>query len=160
MKNQLILVNEKDKIIGKENEENAHEKHMLHRAVHVIVFNSAGEMFCRKRNSNKKVHPGYWSTSTGRHVFAGETYKQAGKESLKSIGITVPIKYFGKMRVVDNEENEISAIYTCKYDGKIKLDRKEVENGKFLSKKAIAVLLTKKNVTTHLRKTVKLFWKS
>jgi len=61
---------------------------LLHKVVHVIVFNSKGDLLLQKRSMNKDVAPGKWDTSIGGHVNASETLDAALKrESEEELGI-------------------------------------------------------------------------
>jgi len=52
---------------------------MLHRVVHILVFNSKGEILLQKRATHKDVAPGKWDTSVGGHIMPGEDIVNAAK---------------------------------------------------------------------------------
>ena len=64
-------------MIGREPRSVVHARGLRHRAVHVLVFNSAGELFLQKRSMTKDNDPGLWDSSCSGHVDAGETYDEA-----------------------------------------------------------------------------------
>ncbi len=45
----LAVVDERDEVIGEERRDRIHEKALRHRAIHVLIFNSAEEVFLQKR---------------------------------------------------------------------------------------------------------------
>ena len=56
---------------------------LLHKVVHVLVFNDAGNLLLQKRSMNKDVAPGKWDTSVGGHVSPGEDLKTAALREMK-----------------------------------------------------------------------------
>ena len=47
------VVNDRDEVIGQEPRPEVHRLGLRHRAVHVLVFNSRGEVFLQKRSMKK-----------------------------------------------------------------------------------------------------------
>ena len=48
MKEEIFdVVNERDEVIGHEPRSEVHRLGLMHRAVHVLVFNAAGQVFCK-----------------------------------------------------------------------------------------------------------------
>ena len=112
MSENLVLVNEQDRVLGKVGVKEAHEEGILHRTVHIFIVNTEGKLFCRQRSLKKKVYPGYWSTSVGVHVSPGESYHETAKRGLvNTLGIDCDLKPIGKSRIKDESENEISATF-------------------------------------------------
>ena len=73
----LDIVDENDNVIGKASKEEIYRKLLLHRIVHIFIFNNKGEMALQLRSKDKSFCPGYWSTVEGGHVQSGETYEEA-----------------------------------------------------------------------------------
>ena len=68
MEEAVILVNERDEVIGKESKAKAHHKAgVLHRAFSVLVFNSNRELLIQKRAQDKVTFPGVWANSCCSH---------------------------------------------------------------------------------------------
>ena len=44
------VVNDDDEIIGRELRSIVHARGLLHRAVHILVYNAAGQLFLQKRS--------------------------------------------------------------------------------------------------------------
>ena len=44
------VVNERDEVIGQQPRSEVHRLGLMHRAVHVLVFNAAGQVFLQKRS--------------------------------------------------------------------------------------------------------------
>ncbi len=160
MSELINIVNEKDKIVGKTEIEEAHRKNFLHRAVHIFVINSEGKLFCRRRSFNKPRYRGYWSTGVGAHVLSGQTYSKVALKALKeTLGISCKLKMIGKARVHDKYENEISATYIGYSNKKLRFNKRQIEGGEFFTIKEIKKLTKQKNVTPHLKHSLKLYLK-
>ena len=85
----LDVVTEKGEVIKTLPRSRIHgDPSLLHKVVHVLVFNSKGELILQKRSMIKDVAPGKWDTSVGGHVNAGETLKDAVmREMEEELGI-------------------------------------------------------------------------
>ena len=84
------VVDETDKVIAQAARREVHARGWRHRAVHVLVFNWAGELFLQKRAPSKDTAPGAWDSSASGHVEAGEGYDAcAVRELREEIGLRV-----------------------------------------------------------------------
>ena len=93
----LDIVNKNDKVIGKALKEQVYKKSLIHRIVHVLIFNNRGEMALQLRSKKVSFCPNHWSTTVGGHVQSGETYKIAAiREYKEELGTTSNIKIFSK----------------------------------------------------------------
>ena len=82
------VVNERDEVIGQATRQEVHRLGLLHRAVHVLVFNSSGQVFLQKRSLKKDRQPGVWDSSASGHVDRGEDYDAcAARELREEIGL-------------------------------------------------------------------------
>ena len=52
------VVNTEDEVVGTEKRSVVHRKQLMHRAIHVFVFNAEGQLYLQKRSLNKDVSPG------------------------------------------------------------------------------------------------------
>jgi len=83
----LDIVSEDDVVIGKDTRENIHQKHLIHRGIHVLVINRQKEILLQKRSKLVDYYPGYFDASVGVHVLSGETYEQAAvRETQEELG--------------------------------------------------------------------------
>src|SRR5882672_4757083 len=84
------VVNERDEVIGQRTRGEVHRLGLLHRAVHVLVFNGRGELFLQKRSMQKDKFPGAWDSSASGHLDSGEDYDAcAVRELREEIGLKV-----------------------------------------------------------------------
>ncbi len=124
----------------------AHEKGLVHSAVHVWIVNFKNEILLQKRAENKRFHPGLWDMSAAGHVSAGETSLVAGqRETKEELGLDIPESDFVFLCTIEDHtvfndgayiNNEFDDVYVARVDVKIsdiKLSDGEVEKVKFLS---------------------------
>lgn len=139
VKEYFDIIDKSGKIIGKATREECHQnKSLAHRTVHVLVFNSKGELFLQKRSMDKDIQPGKWDTSVGGHVDLGETFDQAVKRELREeLGIKVAVEHIYDYWMYSEVETEYVRTYLCTYDGDIKIDAKEISEGRFWTKTEI-----------------------
>lgn len=81
-KEQVILVDEHDGVIGTMEKMEAHEKGLLHRAFSVFIFNPRGEMLIHQRAIEKYHSGGLWTNACCSHPRKGETIEEAAHRRL------------------------------------------------------------------------------
>jgi isopentenyldiphosphate isomerase len=109
---------------------------LIHRVVHVLVFNSRGELLLQKRSMNKDVAPGKWDTSVGGHLNPGEDpLNGARRETKEELGIVVEEPKFLYTYIHTNSyETELVYTYSCLYEGSpIRFNPGEIDEIKFWS---------------------------
>ena len=85
------VVDDQDRVLRQEARADVHRQRLLHRAVHVLVFNPAGDVYLQRRSAAQDTYPLRWTTSCSGHVDAGEDYdtavlRELGEElGLKSV---------------------------------------------------------------------------
>ena len=106
---------------------------LLHRVVHVLLFNKKGELLLQKRSTNKDVAPGKWDTSVGGHVNPGENIHIAAKRELKEeLGITrCRIEFLHEYIFSNHIESELVSTFTCVYNGNLIFNKDEIDGIKF-----------------------------
>ncbi len=130
------LVDEHDIVIGTGDREDFHgNPSMIHRVVHVLVFDSSGELYLQKRSLTKDVQPGKWDTSVGGHVGAGESYEEAAYREMKEeLGIEgVVLEFLHRYLHSNDYESEFVSTYRCIWNGAIEFNRDEIDEGRFWS---------------------------
>ena len=132
----LDTVDEAGRIIGRETRERCHgDPSLIHRSVHVFVFNSDGELYLQKRSMNKDVQPGKWDTSVGGHLDLGEEYDDAAQREMEEeLGITgIEPQYLYAYLYRNPRESEAIRMYRIVYDDPIVPDPDEISEGRFWS---------------------------
>jgi len=137
-KEKVILVNKFDRKIGVEEKLKAHVEGKLHRAFSVFLFDKNGKILIQKRAKKKYHSGGLWANSCCSHPTEGESLKEAVKRRLKEeLGVGVKnLKKLGKvkykLRVGKLIENEIDHVFVGKIYGKVKINKNEVEDYKWV----------------------------
>jgi isopentenyl-diphosphate delta-isomerase len=84
MEDQLILVNEKDELVGSGEKLKVHQIGLLHRAFSIFIFNSDGELLLQRRALSKYHSPGLWSNTCCGHPHPSEEVMVAARRRLKA----------------------------------------------------------------------------
>jgi isopentenyldiphosphate isomerase len=130
------VVNERDEVIGRETRREVHRLGLRHRAVHVLVFNAAGQVFLQKRSMTKDRQPGLWDSSASGHVDSGEAYDACAMRELREeIGLQVaacPARLF-KLAASEETDQEHVWVYRCEAEGPFVLHPEEIERGGWFS---------------------------
>src|SRR5580765_8401907 len=110
------VVNEQDEVIGRRPRNEVHRLGLMHRAVHVLVFNARGEVFLQKRSMSKDRQPGLWDSSASGHVDTGEEYDACAVRELgEELGLHVretPHRVF-KLTASPETDQEHVWVYRC-----------------------------------------------
>lgn len=143
------VVDENDKVIGRETRRTVHRKKLLHRAIHVFVFNSAGEIYLQKRSASKDTAPNRWVSSCSGHVDSGETYEVAARRELgEELGIDGTAAQLEEILAIDavrETGNEFVRLYQIlDYEGPIQPDPEEVADGIWKSPAAVNAWISQK----------------
>jgi len=146
-KNELFeVVNEQGEVLRLARREECHsDPSLMHRVVHVLVFDRRGRLFLQKRSFNKDIQPGKWDTSVGGHLEPGEG-EEAGaqremQEELGIEGATLQPLYQYIMR--SPTETELVTTFKAVWEGKIMIDSKEIDEGRFWEAAEIEAALGK-----------------
>jgi 16S rRNA (adenine1518-N6/adenine1519-N6)-dimethyltransferase len=128
------VVDEDDNVIGEAPRKECHTNNkLIHRAVHIFVFNSKGELLLEKRTMNRDLYPGRWIDVAG-HLNLGEMYEDAAKRELKEeIGIKAELKHICDIKKRIEQESENIRLFTCKHNGPFKINKDEMELVKFFT---------------------------
>ena len=134
------IVDEEGNVLGRITRGEAHDgRKVLHRVVHLHVFNSKGQLFLQRRPHWKDIQPDRWDTAVGGHVDFGETIDEALKREVREeLGITgfIPQK-LGHYVFESRREKELVYVNKTVYDGPIRPSSEELDGGRFFSPEEI-----------------------
>lgn len=92
MPEQLILVNERDRAIGRDGKQAVHEAGRLHRAFSIFLLDGQGRVLLQQRALTKYHSGGLWANSCCGHPRPGEKTLQAARRRLsEELGVTAPL---------------------------------------------------------------------
>jgi len=146
---EVILVNEKDEVIGRMEKMDAHKTGVLHRAFSIFIFNDRQEMLLQQRSLNKYHSGGLWTNACCSHPRPGENTLQAAQRRLKEeMGFDTILREvfdFTYRATFDNglTEWEFDHVFVGYYDGVLHPNKEEVESYTFYSMDTIQEMLTK-----------------
>ena len=128
----VILVNERDEVMGTADKMEVHRLGLLHRAFSVFIFDEKGRMLLQQRAA-QKYHGGLlWTNACCSHPFPGEAVEEAAQRRLsEELGFTTEINklfHFIYKASVENglTEHEYDHVFTGTYEGEIKPAKDEV----------------------------------
>jgi isopentenyldiphosphate isomerase len=141
------LVNERDEVIGQAPRKEVHARGLWHRAIHVLVFNSRGEVFLQKRSLKKDIAAGKWDSSSSGHLDTGEDYDAcAVRELREELGLKLaqPPQRLFKIEACQETGWEFCWIYRGASDGPFTLHPEEIETGDWFTPEAVSKWVAEK----------------
>lgn len=132
------MVNERDEVVRRATRRDVHAHGWWHRAVHVLVFDSAGRIFLQKRSMLKDLSPGLWDSSCSGHLDAGEDYDAAAVRELgEEIGVRLndgeSLTRWFRIDACEPTGWEFVWVYRFRHDGPLTLDPTEIQFGEWVS---------------------------
>lgn len=86
----LDIIDENDKIIGLKSRDETHQLGLLHREIHIWLFDKDHNIFFQKRGVSKTSTKGLLDAPIGGHVDSGESYINAAlREAKEESGISM-----------------------------------------------------------------------
>lgn len=143
MEEFVVLVDEKDRPIGKEEKLKAHQLGLLHRALSVLIFNSKGELLLQQRASHKYHTPSLWTNTCCSHPREGESLFDATHRRLEEeMGMSTPLKpIFSFVYKADFDnglvEHEFDHVWVGYSDNNPNINTNEVADFKWMTLDAI-----------------------
>ena len=135
------VVDEHDEVIGQRLRREVHQLGLRHRAVHLLVYNSRGELFLQKRSLSKDCFPGTWDSSASGHLCPGESYDACAiREANEELGLEldrVPERLF-KLAACPETGQEFVWVYRWKAEGPFRLHPEEIECGGWFMPDAVS----------------------
>jgi isopentenyl-diphosphate delta-isomerase len=134
----VILVDADDIQIGTAGKLDAHRRGLKHRAISILVRNSAGELLLQQRHPGKYHSGMLWANACCSHPLPGESTADAAQRRLKQeMGFVCPLERlftFDYNAAVSDDliENELVHVFGGTHDGNIAPDPTEVSRWKWI----------------------------
>jgi 16S rRNA (adenine1518-N6/adenine1519-N6)-dimethyltransferase len=132
------VVDKNDEILRDASRSEVHGNNLRHRAVHILIFNPAGELYLQQRSRWKDRHPLKWDSSAAGHVTAAESYDETARRELKEeLGIDVSLTKISKLLASEITDQEFIWLYRGEVVGNFSPNRSEIETGAFFPETVI-----------------------
>lgn len=136
------IVDETDRVVGQAPRSEVHARGLLHRAVHIFVFNTAGELLVHKRTAGKDEYPLRYTSSASGHLAAGEGYDEAAARELEEeLGLRTPIEFLEKFPAGTETAQEHTALYRTVTDEPPECHPGEIESAAYYPTPRLAALI-------------------
>ena len=136
----LDVVDADDNVIAVKTRGEIHAEGLMHRAVHILVFNSRGQLFLQKRSMTKDEQPGKWDSSAAGHVDSGEDYLDCARREIEEeLGIVAdgPMETLFKLPASSLTGNEFCCVYRYHSNGPMVLHPEEIDDGLWIDPEEI-----------------------
>ena len=117
-----------DRVIGQARRADVHAQNLLHRAVHVWVLRSNGQLVAQRRSATKDQYPNSLTSSASGHLDHGEDYLTAANRELgEELGLTsVELTFAVKLPASPKTAYEHTVLYTVQTDAPLTPNAGEV----------------------------------
>ena len=141
------IVNERDEVVGQNTRREVHARGLWHRAVHMLVFNSRGEIFLQKRSMKRtsppangiRRRPAIWTAA--RITTRARCARCARRLGLE---IKLPLQKLFKIDARKETGWEFCWIYRCESEGPFVLHPDEIETGAWFAPEAVTKWVNEK----------------
>lgn len=128
------VVDQADHVLRQAPRSQVHAQKWLHRASHIFVFNSRGELLVHRRSATKDECPLMFTSSASGHLAAGEGYEVAAiRELEEELGLRSPIEFLTVLPANGAATSyEHSGLFRTTTDAVPTFDPEEIESGEYL----------------------------
>lgn len=129
------VVDQADRVLRQAPRSQVHANKWLHRASHIFVFNSRGELLIHRRSATKDECPLMFTSSASGHLAAGEGYEVAAVRELEEeLGLRSPIEFLTVLPADGaGTSYEHSGLFRTTTDAVPTFDPGEIESGEYLA---------------------------
>jgi 16S rRNA (adenine1518-N6/adenine1519-N6)-dimethyltransferase len=128
------VVDKNDRICGYRSRAEVHANNLRHRAVHILIFNQAGDVYLQQRSRWKDRHPLKWDSSAAGHVTAREDYDETARRELKEeLRLDVPLERIFRLTASSRTDHEFIWGYRGGVSEDLAPNKREIERGVFFT---------------------------
>lgn len=129
------VVDEQNKVTGQLPRGEVHARGLRHRAVHVFVLNSLGEIYLQRRSHLKDVAPLKWDSSAAGHLDVSEPYAAAAvREAWEELGIKIDSTVkVAELPASERTDNEFVELHAARHDGPMRCLPEEIDCGEWFA---------------------------
>ena len=127
------VVNDRNEVTGQLSRGEVHGRGLLHRAVHVFVTNTRGDVYLQKRSHLKDVSPLKWDSSAAGHLDVGESYAACAiREVREEVGIEITgTELIAQLSAGAHTDYEFVELHLARHNGPMKPLPEEVACGEW-----------------------------
>lgn len=153
MAGRIAVVDDQNRFVRWEDRRTIHEQALVHRSVHVLLFDRAGRLLVQRRHRAKQTHPRMWDVSCAGHVEESDypggpdadldaVYAAvAARELAEELGVAPPLARLGRFGPEPGVHYEQIHLFTGQSDGPYTLQPDEVEEHRMLARGEVAAWL-------------------
>lgn len=155
MAGRIAVVDGSNRFVRWEDRRTIHEQRLVHRSIHVMVFDASGRVLVQRRHRDKQTYPRHWDMSCAGHVEESDyprgpddeldaVYRAVALRELhEELGIVVAdaaLEALGRIAPVADIHYEQIALYRVRHDGPYTLQAEEVEEIKLVTRAELAAM--------------------
>lgn len=147
MAGRIAVVDLADRFVRWEERRAVHDQRLVHRSIHVLLFDSRGRLLLQRRHRAKQTYPGHWDLSCSGHVEESD-YGPGGpdhdldrvyadvarREVEEELGVRARLEPVGHFGPTDDVHYEQIRLFTGRSDGPFTAQADEVEELRHVSR--------------------------
>ena len=136
---EVVLVDQKNNVVGYMEKIEAHEKGLLHRAFSIFIFNTNNELLLQQRAFSKYHSGGLWTNTCCSHPRKQEKFIDAANRRLiEEMGMSVALEkafsFIYKAHLdQDLIEHELDWVFIGRSDDLPQINKEEVASCKYIN---------------------------
>jgi len=148
MIDEVILVDDQDRVTGSMEKLKAHRRGLLHRAFSIFVFNDRFELMLQQRASHKYHSASLWSNSCCSHPLTGESLLDTAHRRLQhEMGFDCPLREVFKITYRADVgaglvEHELDHVLIGTYNGQPRPNPAEARDWRWIELPHLKQLIT------------------
>ena len=136
-------------------------KGRYHTVVHILIFNTKGELLIQQRQSYKEGWPNLWDLTVGGSAIAGDTSRTAAeREVMEELGLAIDLSHVQPTMILPFDEG-FSDIYTLVMDvdlSTLHLQESEVQAVKWASEDEVYTLMSEGRFMPYYKELIQLLF--
>jgi isopentenyl-diphosphate delta-isomerase len=161
MAGRIAVVDDHNRFVRWEDRRTIHEQQLVHRSIHVVLFDARGRLLIQRRHAIKQTYPRYWDVSCAGHVEESDytggpdddldaVYAAvAAREVHEELGVSPALARLGCFGPEPGVHYEQIQLFEGVSDGPFVLQADEVEEHRFLDRQSWAEFLAGSEPVTH-----------